>query len=280
MPAPGTIRIALAQPPAVGSISDGLPWVERFIAEAAAGGADIVCFPETFIPGLRAVDFAVEPHDPAALQRALEHSRSLAERHRIQVILPMEWPGPGGLLNTAFILSAAGEIRGQQTKNQIAPEEDPGYVPGTHRTLFDVKGIPYGIVICHEGWQYPETVRWAAARGAPIVFHATLTGATKSGHAVKKWGAPDSPYYEKAMVCRALENGIFIASVNCALPFQEAATAVIAPDGSCIAHLPYGEPGLLVSDIEIAKADRLYARRLNAAALGEAENSLSTASLA
>ena len=29
------LTIALAQPPAVGRVEDGLPWAERFIAEAA-----------------------------------------------------------------------------------------------------------------------------------------------------------------------------------------------------------------------------------------------------
>ena len=39
-------RIALASPPVSGSVDAAMPWVERFIAEAAEGGADIVCFPE------------------------------------------------------------------------------------------------------------------------------------------------------------------------------------------------------------------------------------------
>jgi hypothetical protein len=27
---------------------------------------------------------------------------------------------------------------------------------------------PFGVAICHEGWRYPETVRWAARRGAQV----------------------------------------------------------------------------------------------------------------
>ena len=42
------LRIALASPPVSGSVDTAMPWVERFIAEAAAGAADIVCFPECF----------------------------------------------------------------------------------------------------------------------------------------------------------------------------------------------------------------------------------------
>lgn len=31
--------------------------------------------------------------------------------------------------------------------------------------------MTFGVVICHEGWRYPETVRWAARHGAHAVFH-------------------------------------------------------------------------------------------------------------
>lgn len=261
------LTIALAQPPAVGRIEDGLPWAERFIAEAARGAADIICFPETFLPGLRGMDFDVEAHDPRKLREAREQVAEMAGRHRIHVIMPMELDSPDGVLNTAFVFSDSGALLGHQTKNQIAPEEDPFYVPGSGRQLFEVKGVLFGVVICHEGWRYPETVRWAATHGAPIVFHPTLTGGATRGHAVQQWGAQDSPYYEKAMVCRSIENGVFMASVNGALAFQEAATALIGPDGDCIAHLPYGEPGLLIQAIDPTDAHRLYARRFKPEAL-------------
>ncbi|MDA1308407.1 MAG: carbon-nitrogen hydrolase family protein [Proteobacteria bacterium] len=235
--------------------------MEKFIAEAAAEDADIVCFPETYLPGLRGQDFPVEDPHPGELLEARDAVSRWAAAHAIQVIIPMEWPSATGLLNLAFVISNTGDILGCQTKNQIAPEEDPFYVPGQTRSLFEIKGVPFGIVICHEGWRYPETVRWAAFGGARIVFHPTLTGGVTRGHAAQRWGAPDSPYYEKAMVCRSLENSIFLASVNCALPYQEAATAVITPDGECLANLAYGEPGVLIAEIDPNTADRLYASR-------------------
>ena len=69
------LRIALASPPVSGSVDTAMPWVERFIAEAADGEADIVCFPECYIPGLRGQDFAVEAHDPARLAAARDSLR-------------------------------------------------------------------------------------------------------------------------------------------------------------------------------------------------------------
>lgn len=238
-----------------------MPWVERFIAEAANGEADIVCFPECYVPGLRGQDFAVEAHDPVRLTAARERACALAAAHRIAVILPMDWDGPDGILNLAFVISPEGELLGRQTKNQIAPEEDAHYVPGCGREMFEVKGVPFAISICHEGWRYPESVRWGAVRGAAVVFHPHHAGNEVEGLAVEGFGAASSPYYEKAMMCRALENAIFFASVGYALRYQEAATALISPEGECLDHLPYGQPGLLLADIDPDTASRVYARR-------------------
>ena len=251
----------MAAPPVAGTVAGAMAWVETFTAEAAAQGAAIVCFPETYVPGLRGQDFEVEAHDPGKLRAAREEACRLAAAHSICMILPMEWPGPEGLLNAAFVISSEGEILGCQTKNQIAPEEDDFYVPGQGRTLFEVGGVPFGVTICHEGWRYPESVRWAAVRGARIVFHPALAGGQSRGQRMAAWGAPDSPYYEKAMVCRSLENAIYFASVNYALNYPEAATAIISPEGECLSHLPYGEPGVLVHEIDPGTASLLYASR-------------------
>ena len=117
------------------------------------------------------------------------------------------------------------------------------------------------MAICHEGWRYPETVRWAAVRGAKIVFHPQHTGSEQEGVLPTEWGANGGPYYEKAMMCRSLENTIYFASVNYALRFQESATSLIAPSGECQAYLPYGQEGVLVQAIKDDEATGLLAAR-------------------
>src|SRR5205085_4165743 len=144
-----------------------------------------------------------------------------------------EWNTDRGTLNLAFVISGAGEVLGHQTKNQLPPEEEHMFVPGSTRRLFAVRGVPFGISICHEGWRYPETVRWAAARGAKIVFHPQHTGSDKAGARLTEWGASSSPYYEKAMMMRSIENAIYFASVNYAMRYQESATSLIGPSGRC-----------------------------------------------
>jgi predicted amidohydrolase len=161
----------------------------------------------------------------------------------------------------AFVIDARGQLQGYQTKNQLDPTEDQFYVPGNTRQLFEINGVKFGVAICHEGWRYPETVRWAAVRGAKIVFHPQHTGSDLEGVTLTQWGSADGPYYEKAMMMRSRENTIYFASVNYALRFQESATSLIAPSGQCQAYLPYGQEGVLVQAIKVEEATGLLASR-------------------
>jgi predicted amidohydrolase len=255
------VTIALASPRVAADLDDGLARIERLLAEAAAQGAEIACFPEAYLPGLRGQDFDVWPFERVEHDRALAAVAASARRHGVATILGMERLTDTGRQIAAYVLDERGELLGFQTKNQLDPGEERFYVPGTTRRLFHVRGIELGIAICHEGWRYPETVRWAAARGAKIVFHPQHTGYERAGVVLTQWGSAAAPYYEKAMLLRSLENTIWFASVNSALRYQESATSLIAPSGELHAYLPYGEEGVLVQSIDVARATGLLARR-------------------
>jgi len=81
------MKIALASPPFPKSIEDGLQWVEKMIKEAASQKAEIICFPESYIPGLRGVGFEVEKHSPAKLEAALKSVCDIAKENSIAVII-------------------------------------------------------------------------------------------------------------------------------------------------------------------------------------------------
>jgi predicted amidohydrolase len=255
------VIIALASPRIATSVDDGLERVDRLMGDAAGQGAQIVCFPEAYLPGLRGLDFPVPPFDAADQARVLDAVRRSARTHGIAVILGMERVTEAGSQIAAVVIDRDGQVVGWQSKNQLDPTEDANYVPGDTRRLFEIDGLRFGIVICHEGWRYPETVRWAAVRGAHIVFHPHFSGSDRGGVRLTEWGSPAAPYYEKAMLMRSIENTIWFASVNCATRFPESATTLIHPSGRLQAHLPYGEEGVLVQEIDPAAATGLLARR-------------------
>jgi len=253
--------IALASPRVASTLDDGLEKIKWLLSEASAQGAEIVCFPEAYLPGLRGQDFEVPPYDQTHQERGLRTVSQWARMYKVATILGMERLTQAGRQIAAFVIDAQGVIRGYQTKNQLDPTEDQFYVPGNTRSLFEINGVKFGVAICHEGWRYPETVRWAAVRGAKLVFHPQHTGAEREGARLTEWGAASNPYYEKAMMMRSRENTIYFASVNYALRFQESATSLIAPSGECQAYLPYGQEGVLVQSINLEEATGLLAAR-------------------
>jgi predicted amidohydrolase len=255
-----TVIIALASPRIASTLDEGLERIKRLLSEASAQGAEIACFPEAYLPGLRGQDFEVLPFDPAQQDRTLQAVAQWARTYAVATILGTERFTEAGRQIAAFVIDAGGQIQGCQTKNQLDPAEDQFYVPGNTRRLFEIKGVRFGVSICHEGWRYPETVRWAAVRGARIVFHPQHTGSDQEGVRLTQWGA-GGPYYEKAMMMRSMENTIYFASVNYALRFQESATSLIAPSGQCQAYLPYGQEGVLVQAINPEEATGLLAAR-------------------
>src|SRR3569833_87940 len=165
------MKVAVASPPFPKSINDGLYWLEKLSKEASVKEADVICFPESFIPGYPLEECEIEQGSPEKLQTALDKASTIAAENNVAIILPMDWYDNGQLYNIAHVISRSGEVLGYQPKNQLDPSEDNIWSAGCERTVFDLDGVKIGITICHEGFRYPESVRWAARNGAQIVFH-------------------------------------------------------------------------------------------------------------
>ena len=233
--------------------------------EAAAKGARIICTAECYLPGLRGVGLAVAPPDAGFQAHAESKIREAAAALGVGAIVGVERVEPGRLVASALVVGPDGALLGHQDKVQIDPDEEGTYTPASGRKMFEVKGIRFGVVICHEGWRYPETVRWAAQRGAHIVFHPQFS---PSGPPRKSaaWASADGTMHEKAAICRAAENSIYFATVNYAIESPIAGTALIDPDGNVRAAHLAGTEHLLIADIDIAPATGLLAKRLRPAA--------------
>jgi predicted amidohydrolase len=152
-------------------------------------------------------------------------------------------------------------MAGFQDKVQLDPSEEGAYSAGSGRRVFQAGALTFGIAICHEGWRYPETVRWAARRGAHVVFHPHFHEAEPGGFRPSTFADPANTFHEKAALCRAAENTCFFATVNYASMGSPTTSAVVRPDGKLQCLQPYGLPGLLVADIDIGEATGMLASR-------------------
>ena len=219
------------------------------------------------MPGYRGPDKDVPAPDAAFLDAAWSAIAAAAKRANVGVVLGTERVMDGAPMPTALVVNPDGTVAGFQDKVQIDPSEDPVYVAGTQRRVFTVGALTFGVVICHEGWRYPETVRWAVRHGAQVVFHPHFHEAEPGSFRPTSYGDPANTFHEKAVLCRAAENTCYFATVNYASPGSPTTSAVANPDGTLLAYQPYGEEGLLIADLDLTLATGLLATRCKYAAV-------------
>lgn len=257
-----TIRIALANIEIPSGPEDSVERVLHALPEAARVGARIVCFPEAYVPGYPWGDRRPSLVSARFLDEAHARIARAAGENHIGVVLGTERQVGEKFRLTALVIGPDGTIAGFQDKVQLDPSEEARYEPGCERQVFEQDGVCFGVVICHEGFRYPETVRWAARRGAQLVFHPFYDEALPGAFQPTEFADPRNTFHEKTFLCRAAENGCFFAAVNCASPGSPATSVAVRPDGSVLRYQPYGQAGLLVCDIDTDEATGLFARRL------------------
>jgi predicted amidohydrolase len=254
-------RIALANIRFPATPEQSVAMAEQAIAQAASERAHLICFPECFIPGYRAPGKPVPRPDAAFLEHAWSAVAAAAAKANVAVVLGTERVVGDAVLAAALVIQRDGTVAGFQDKVQIDPSEEGIYSPGSGRRVFQTGPLTFGIVICHEGWRYPETVRWAVRHGAQVVFHPHFHEAEPGGYVASSFADPANSFHEKAVLCRAAENNCYLATVNCASAGSPTTSAVVRPDGTLLSYQPYGREGLLVADLDITAATGLLAMR-------------------
>ena len=256
-----TFRVALANIRFPVTPEESVTLAEQAIAQASLERASLICFPECFIPGYRGMGKSVPPPDPTFLERGWSTIAGAAAKADIAIVLGTERVINGALLITALVINRDGTLADFQDKVQLDPSEEGIYSPGSERRVFQTGPLTFGVAICHEGWRYPETVRWAVRRGARIVFHPHFHEAEPGGYVPASFADPANSFHEKAALCRAAENTCYFATVNYASAGSSTTSAVVRPDGTLLSYQPYGKEGLLIADIDITAATGLLAAR-------------------
>jgi len=254
-------RIALANLPVPETPDQSVVLVGQAIGQAAVSGAQVICFPECYVPGYRLIGKQSPPPNPEFLEYAYASVAAAAKSSRVSVILGTERITKDGLMITALVIDQDGSSLGFQDKVQLDPSEEGTFIAGSGRRVFRTGQLHFGVVICHEGWRYPETVRSAVRQGAQVVFHPHFHVAEPGSYRPTTFGDPANSFHEKAALCRAAENTCYFATVNCASAGCPTTSAIARPDGTLLSYQPYGEAGLLVAEIDLDAATRLLALR-------------------
>jgi predicted amidohydrolase len=254
-------RIALANIRFPASPKESVALAEEAIAKASREGAGLICFPECYVPGYRGMRKTVPPPHVVFLERAWSAIAKAAAQASIAVVLGTERIFDSALLITALVINPDGTFAGFQDKVQLDPSEEGTYAFGHGRRVFKTGPLTFGISICHEGWRYPETFRWAVRNGAQVVFHPHFHEADPGGYVPTSFADSRNSFHEKAVLCRAAENTCYVATVNVASAGSPTTSAVVRPDGTLVCYQPYGVEGILLADIDLAAATGLLAAR-------------------
>ncbi|MBI3821379.1 MAG: carbon-nitrogen hydrolase family protein, partial [Planctomycetes bacterium] len=166
-------------------------------------------------------------------------------------ILGTEIPHPddpigGKPYNSALVIAETGKILGAHHKTKLTPLDAVAYSPGAGFHVYELHGVPVGVVICFEGFRFPETTRECVRQGARVVFHPQNNTTRPNDWKI--------PIHHAMITTRAAENTIWFASCNACLEHQNCRSLIIAPDGQVHAQTELKCEQLLVADLEIERA--------------------------
>ena len=213
------VRVALIQDSERESKEAAFAALERSIADAAAGGANIVCTQELFptpyfcrVQNPGNFDLADEIPGPVT-----DRFSRIAENYNVVLILSLfEKRAPGIAHNTAAVIDANGEFLGKYRKMHIP--QDPGFEEKFYFTpgdlgfrAFQTQFAKIGTIICWDQW-YPESVRLTALSGAEIIFCPTAIGRIASEPA--ELGELQRQAWLNVQCGHSVANGCYYAAVN------------------------------------------------------------------
>jgi predicted amidohydrolase len=139
-------RIALANVRFPATRDESISLAEQAIAQSATEHASLICFPECFVPGYRAMGKPVAPPDAAFLERAWSAVQAAAAKANVTVVLGTERFIDEALTITALVINSDGTVAGFQDKVQIDPSEERTYSPGSGRRIFQSGPLTFGAI--------------------------------------------------------------------------------------------------------------------------------------
>ncbi len=237
------MRIALASARIVdGDIDFNLSQMERYMKEAKAEGAELVCFGEAFLQGFNALSWHYGEDKNIALTAS---SRELMRIKALSVELGIDVMFGYNELECETIYSSCALVSGGEIIHNYRrisrgwreyTKTDAHYKEGLSVEAFEYKGKRCVIALCGDLWDHPE--RFAV--GEDILFWPVYVCWTR-----EEWeNGGKNEYAQQAMLC--CENTLYINSVCDGDAFGGAAHFL---GGAIHRELPIFNEGLLIVEV-------------------------------
>lgn len=246
-------KVAAVQMVSTPSVPENIATARRLVAEAAAGGAQLVTLPEYWpIMGMSDADKVSHAEQPGS-GPIQDFMAETARAHGIWLIggtLPLVSPDAARVMNTTLVYGPDGKPVSRYdkihlfgfTKGQESYDEARTIVPGASVGTFEAPFGRVGLSVCYD-LRFPELYR-AMGDCVLIVVPAAFTHTTGMAH------------WEVLLRARAIENQCYVLAsaqggthVNGRRTFGH--SMLVDPWGEIKAVLNEGE-GIIVGDIDLA----------------------------
>jgi len=247
------LRFALAQMDfPVGAVAANATRMRTLIADARAGGASLVAFPELAICGYPPEDLLLRPSFLAACAREIDALAAVTNG----IAAYVGHPHAQGEVYNAGSLLRDGKIEVTYHKealpNYTVFDEKRYFRPGHEAQVVDIDGVRVGLLVCEDIWEIEPAAR-ATRVGAEMLIVINAS----------PFDIPQAKTREDVLAQRARENDIAIAYVNVVggqddLLFDGGAL-LVERDGRIAARAPQFVDALLFAEYD--STSRRFAAR-------------------
>jgi beta-ureidopropionase len=258
------VRAALVQTSWTGDKESMIKAHEEYARQAAAQGAQVICFQELFYGPYfcQKQDAEYYEYAESVPGPTTERFAALAQELGMVMVLPVyEQEQPGVLYNTAAVIDADGTYLGKYRKNHIPQVkgfwEKFYFRPGNlGYPIFDTAVGRIGVYICYDR-HFPEGWRALGLAGAKIVFNPS---ATSRGLSAYLW--------QLEQPASAVANEYFIGAINRVGIESEfgdndfyGTSYFVDPEGKFVGEVGHDhDPELIVRDLDLGLLDTVRDR--------------------
>jgi len=225
-----------------GDVEGNLDRTERFVQEAAARGAEIVCFPELSIHGYTFRDQDDCPVDEQAIIRRIG---DFAKSQGVLILAGLVMAGEGRRPCICHAAAGPEGLIGLYRKTHLSPPEKDVFAAGEEIRTYSSQGIVFGMELCYEA-HFPEISAILALQGAEILFfpHASPRGTPEEK--LRSW--------LRHLPGRAFDNSLFVVACNQTGggidgPAFPGVALALDPSGRLIAGRAEESEGILIADL-------------------------------
>ena len=195
-----------------GNIPENLERIRKFCGQAKDLGAQMIVFPETALTGYSILEQGAM-HRAAAQEIPGEASREILQMAKdmgLYLAVGMPERKAGKIYNSVLAVSPGG-IGAVYQKIHPFGRELLWCAKGQAPAIWETPWGKVGIGICYDTYQFPELIRYYAARGCRLYLNCTAqAGQADTPRAAERF----RQYYFSTIEAAALSNEIFLASSN------------------------------------------------------------------